>query len=389
MSENLKKLTGKNPKDFEPVAYSLINMPDVDLFKELVDKEDYLYDFIKQNVSKRLERVCNKDNYRNLLQLLKYYSPSYEDFIISALVKYANEDLTDSMLDLIENGNEDEKTYCAKYFSFIKDPLAIEYLKENAYSENSYLSSNSISALSSFGEREIYNEAIAKLKSDDEFEQLSGAKFLVSYGDKSACDAIIETVKTSSFAEHIASELPYLISLKEIIESDKTNGLFILNHIINGLGEVSALSQVFDFELYEIFENLIKESITSEIATVLLNAIDKFETLTENDEYLFDENKETKQEIYDIKNMLSELNKDELIKVADNELKPNSLFVFNALEFSKNIQKIKELLNSNNQTLVLKTVEILKKNGVLTTDDKNVALEKVSNENIKNIILAI
>ena len=389
MSENLKKLTGKNPKDFEPVAYSLINTPDVDLFKELVDKEDYLYDFIKQNVSKRLEKVCNKDNYRNLLQLLKYYSPSYEDFIISVLVKYANEDLTDSMLDLIENGTDDEKTYCAKYFSFIKDPLAIEYLKDHVYSENSYLSSNSISALSSFGERGIYNEAIAKLKSDDEFEQLSGAKFLVSYGDKSACDAIIEAVKTSSFGEHIASELPYLMPLKEIIESDKTNGLFILNNIINGLGEVSALSQVFDFGLYEIFENLIKGSITSEIAVVLLNAIDKFETLTENDEYLFDETKDTKQEIFDIKNLLSELNQDELIELADNELKSNSLFVFNAIEFSQNIQKIKKLLNSDNQTLVLKTVEILKKHGILTTEDKNIALEKVSNENIKNIILAI
>ncbi len=389
MSENLKKLTGKNPKDFEPVAYSLINMPDVDLFKELVDKEDYLYDFIKQNVSKRLEKVCNKDNYRNLLQLLKYYSPSYEDFIISVLVKYANEDLTDSMLDLIENGNEDEKTYCAKYFSFIKDPLAIEYLKDNAYSENSYLSSNSISALSSFGEREIYNEAIAKLKSDDEFEQLSGAKFLVSYGDKSAYNAIIETIKTSSFAEHIATELPYLINLKEIIGSDKTNGLFILNNIINGLGEVSALSQVFDFELYEILENLIKGSITSEIAVVLLNAIDKFETLTENDEYLFDETKDTKQEIYDIKNLLSELNKNELIKLTDEELNQDSLFVFNALEFSQNIQKMRELLNSNNQTILLKTVEILKTHGVLSADDKNIALEKVSNEDIKNIILAI
>lgn len=389
MSENLKKLTGKNPKDFEPVAYSLINTPDVDLFKELVDKEDYLYDFIKQNVSKRLEKVCNKDNYCNLLKLLKYYSPSYEDFIISVLVKYANEDLTDSMLDLIENGTDDEKTYCAKYFSFIKDPLAIEYLKDNAYSENSYLSSNSISALSSFGEREIYNEAIAKLKSDDEFEQLSGAKFLVSYGDKSACNTIIEAVKTSSFGEHIASELPYLMSLKEIIESDKTNGLFILNHIINGLGEISALSQVFDYELYEIIENLIKGSVISEIAVVLLNAIDKFETLTENDEYLFDETKDTKQEIFDIKNLLSELNQDELIKLADDELNQDSLFVFNALEFSQNIQKIKELLNSDNQTLVLKTVEILKKHGILTTEDKNIALEKVSNENIKNIILAI
>ena len=30
MSDKLKKLTGKNPNDFEPVAYSLINNPDVD-----------------------------------------------------------------------------------------------------------------------------------------------------------------------------------------------------------------------------------------------------------------------------------------------------------------------------------------------------------------------
>ena len=141
--------------------------------------------------------------------------------------------------------------------------------------------------------------------------------------------------------------------------------------------------------MYEIFENLIKESITSEIAVVLLNAIDKFETLTENDEYLFDETKDTKQEIYDIKNLLSELNKNELIKLTDEELNQDSLFVFNALEFSQNIQKMRELLNSNNQTILLKTVEILKTHGVLSADDKNNALEKVSNEDIKNIILAI
>jgi len=390
MSENLKKITGKNPKDFEPVAYSLINTPDVGLFKELVDKDDYLYDFIKQNVAKRLENACSKDNYRNLLQLLKYYSPYYEEFIISVLVKYANEDLTDTMLDLLQNGTDEEKTYCAKYFSFIKDPLAIEYLNENVYSENPYLSSNSISALSSFGEREIYNEAVAKLKSADGFEQLSGAKFLVSYGDKSACNDIIDAVKISSFAEHIASELPYLVSLKEILKFNKINGLFILNLIINGLGEVSALSQVFDFELYEIFEGIINDDVmTSEIAVVLLNAADKFETLTENDEYLFDENKDTKQEIFDIKKLFSGLSKNELIRIADNELRQDSLFVFNALEFTQNIQKVKDLLNSDNQTLVLKSVEILKKHNVLSDNDKNIALTKVTNENIKNIILAI
>ena len=54
MSDNLKKLTGKNPADYEPIAYNLINIPDVDLFKELVYKDDFLFDFIKEYVSKRL-----------------------------------------------------------------------------------------------------------------------------------------------------------------------------------------------------------------------------------------------------------------------------------------------------------------------------------------------
>lgn len=389
MSDKLKQLTGKNPKDFGPVSYSLINTPDVDLFEELVEKDDFLYDFIKQNVSKRLEKNCNRQNYLNLLKLLKYYSPSYEEFIIRQLVKYADEDLTDTMLELFENGTEDEKTYCAKYFSIIHDPLALDYLKQNAYSENSYLSANSISALSAFGDKDLFNDALKKLKSDDEFEQLSGAKFLVSYGDKSACDDIINAIKISSFAEHIASELPYLVQLKEILAEYGQDGLYVLNQIISGLGEVSGLSQVFDFELYDILEVLINNDINSASAVVLLNAKDKFETLTENDEYLFDETKDTKQEIQCIKELLDTVNSDNLRKFSDEELKDNCLFVFNALEYTKNIQIVRELLKSANQTLILKAVEVLKKLGELSADDKNIALENVSNENIRNIILAL
>lgn len=389
MSDKLKQLTGKNPKDFEPVSYSLINTPDVGLFAELVEKDDFLYDFIKQNVSKRLEKNCNKQNYLNLLKLLKYYSPSYEEFIVGQLVKYADEDLTDTMLELFENGTENEKTYCAKYFSYIKDPLALNCLKKYAYSQNPYLSANSISALASFGEREIYDEALGKLNSDDEFEQLSGAKFLVSYGDKSACDEIIKAIKTSSFAEHIASELPYLVPLKEILADYGQDGLYVLNQIISGLGEVSGLSQVFDFELYDILDNLINSDINSADAVVLLNAKDKFETLTENDEYMFDETKDTKQEVYDIKGLLDTIDDSKLANLADDELKQGSPFVFSALEFTDNIQKVRELLTSSNQTLILKSVEILKKLGALTSDDKNTALENITDENITNIILAI
>ena len=160
MSDKLKMLTGKNPQDFEPIAYNLVNIPDVDLFSELVDKDDFLFDFVKQNVASRIEKNINRSNYLNLIKFLKFYSTSYEDIIISTLAKYADEDLTDTMLDLLENGNDSEKTYCAKFFSKIQDPLALEYLRKNAYSENSYLSANCISTLASFGDKEICNENI-------------------------------------------------------------------------------------------------------------------------------------------------------------------------------------------------------------------------------------
>ena len=72
MSDRLKKLTSKNPDDFETVAQNLINTPDVELFKELVESDDFLFDFVKQNVANRLEKNCNEGNYMNLIEFLKY-----------------------------------------------------------------------------------------------------------------------------------------------------------------------------------------------------------------------------------------------------------------------------------------------------------------------------
>ena len=328
MSDNLKKLTGKNPADFEPVAYSLINKPDIELYKQLVEKDDFLYDFIKENVAKRLAKVCNENNYLNLLKLLKFYSASYEDFIVSTLVKYADEDLTDRMLEIFENGDENEKTYCAKFFSYIQDPLAVEYLKQNAKSQNPILSSNCIASLALFNDRELYNEAIEMLKSKDDFEVLDGVKILVSYGDKSAVKDIIQVLKTSPMAESIASELLYLCDLNKIMQDDNSTGLYILNLIINGLGETVALSQVFDFALYDILSSLLNNNQTSQSAVVLVNAKDKFDTLTENDEYLFDESKDVKQEIMDIKSLLNVVSKDKYKNLMDEELVCDSPFIY-------------------------------------------------------------
>lgn len=387
MSEQLKKLTGKF--GYEAVAKHLINDCDTELFKELVDNDSFLFDFVKDNVAQRIAKEINDSNYKNLIEFLKYYSPYYEDVIISSLVKYADEDLTDLMLEKFENGTLDEKIYAAKYFGKIQDPLAYEYLKANSYSENDYLAHNCASALGEWQDNETYNIAITKLNNGDDFEKLSAVKFLVAYGDKKAIPAIFETMKNSTMPENIAGEIPYLENLFDLLDKYYENTLLAINYIINGLGEILPLSCVFDFELFEVFEKLINNHDDSKTAIVILNAQEKFDILTENDEYLFDEDKNTKNEINDIKKLLKNANKKDLESHVNAELNENSPLVFTALDFATDVIAIRELLKSNNQTLILKTAETLKSLGNFNDTARTIALLKVTDINIKAIIRAL
>ena len=389
MGDSLKNLTGKNPKDFEPVAFDLINKPDEELFCELVNKDDFLFDFVKQNVASRLSKVCNENNYLNLLQLLKYYSPSYEEFIISTLVRFADETLTEKMFNILKDGTDNEKTYCAKFFSYINEPRAVELLKKYSFSENTSLATNCASTLGVLKEKSSYDEALTMLTSNDEFTVLDGVKFLVSYGEKAALDDIMNVMKTSSFAENIAGEILYLTDLFDLYKKNRNECLYTLNLIISGLGEILSLAQVFDFRLFDFLEFISSEPQTSASAVVLVNAADKFETLTENNEYLFDETKETKQEILDIKQFLLNLDLGYLYGLIDDELRADSLFVYTALEYTENEQMVRSLLVSDNQTVVLKSLEVLKQIDEISQTDKETALKSVTDENLKNIILAI
>lgn len=387
MSEKLKKLTGKF--GYEAVAKHLINDCDVELFKELVDNDEFLFDFVKNNVADRIASQINENNYHNLLEFIKYYSPSYEDVIVSAFVKYADEDLTDILLDKFEFGTVEEKIYAAKYFAKIQDPLAHDFLRINAYSDNEYLAQNCAYALAQWNDRETYNLAIAKLHCGDDFDELAAVKFLVAYGDKSAVPAIIDTMKSSAMPENIAGEIPYLENLDDLIETSYEDALLVINYIINGLGEILPLSCVFDFDLFDVFEKLINNHTDSKLAVVILNAQEKFEILTENDEYLFDEDKDTKNEIQDIKKLLKSVNKKNLEKHINEELREDSPFVFTALDFAEDVVAIRELLKSDNQTLILKTAEVLKKLGNFDETARTVALLKVTDINIKAIIRAL
>lgn len=401
-NEIVKKLTGKNNKDFEFAAAHIVNQADVVAFKALVEQSDFLFDFIKKNVEKRLLNAVNADNYKNLLSFLKVYSYDYEDFIISSLVKYADEDLTDEMLERLENGTENEKAYCAKYFSYINDTLAVDLLRKNSFSEFDALASNCALALSKMKDEASYLFALEKLNSDDEFEKLSAVHFLVSYNDYRAIDYLFETMKKSSMPENIASEISYLQSFLEFLDTDfKYDTLLALNHIINGLGEIVSLSQIFDFQLFEILEKIIKiqaQENNSKIALVLLNAKLKFEQLTENEEYVFDEDKSIKEEVYSIKDFLNYLSPEFWQRQKElfvNELVYSSDFVMHALDLVQELNivdafgKLKELLNSNNQTIILKSVEVIKSIGKLDEVNQADVLEKISDENIRLIIQSL
>lgn len=384
-----KKLTGKNPREYEYAARHIMDTADEKLFAELVEKDSFLFDFVKQNVAGRLEKATNEHNWQTLLTFLKYYSPSYEEFITSTLARYADEDLTDKMLGLLENGTNDEKTYAAKFFSYIQDPLAIEFLKKNSYTDNEYLNTNCAVTLSAMNEESSYNEALEKLKSNDDFEKLLAVKFLTAYGKKESLQGIIDAMKNSAMAENIAGEIPYLESIFNILENDFENGLLVVNYIINGLGEILGLSQVFDFEMFDVLEFIETKYEDSRAAVVLLNAREKFETLTENDEYLFDEDKDTRNEIQDIKKLLLNTDKKELLSKVNAELREDSPFVYTALDFAQDLMAIRELLKCSNQTIILKTAEILKSLNNLDDTAKTVALLKITDENIKSIIRAL
>lgn len=76
-------------------------------------------------------------------------------------------------------------------------------------------------------------------------------------------------------------------------------------------------------------------------------------------------------------------------KYVNDELREDSPFVYTALDFATDELAIRELLKSNNQTLILKTAEVLKSLDNFDETARTVALLKVTDINIKAIIRAL
>ena len=396
----IKELTAKDEQKAFAAASSLINGANVEAFQLLAEKSEFLFDFVKANVAKRLQKAINTQNYKNIFTFLKIYVPDYEDALIGSLAKFADEDLTDKMLELLENGNESEKTYSAKYFSYIPDTISVDSLTKYALedNDNDALAFNSAKALGVMKIDSTYEKAVELLKSDDDFTVLKAVKFLVAYEDKKAVNDLLKAMEHSAMAENIAGEIPYLESLLNLVQTKKESALLCLENIISGLGEILPLSQIFVFELYDVLAYLISDNIqnkNSQVAVVLLSALAKFDILANNEEYTFDEDKNTKQEITEIYDLLKKQqeyfwNAQEKLALQEFSQTKNrvssAIQVVCDLKIIEAIDSLKELLNNENEIIICEATAALRHLGGLNEIDKNFVLSKIHDENKKALI---
>ncbi len=397
----VKELTAKDEAKALNAAKYMIDNADTEMFQLLADKSEFLFDFVKNNVSKRLQKAVNKDNFMNLTAFLKIYCPDFEDTIMGIFADYADEELTDKMLELLEHGTESEKTYSAKYFNYIPDTIASDLLVEYALGDNEALAFNAARALGVMQIDTAFKKALEMLKSDDDFTVLKAVKFLVAYEDKSAVDAILEAMEKSSMSENIAGEVPYLESLLDLMQTKKEAAMACLDNILSGLGEILPLSQIFSFELYEVLAYLIKfneSNKNSQAAVVLLKSLSKFDTLANNEEYTFDEDKNTKEEIQEIYKLLKHQKEyfwnaqKNFVKNELDEEKAGFPRVMSALRMIAEYglvnakDEVKALLDSKNEIIICEALNTLRQIGGLDGINKQDILNKVTDENKKALI---
>ena len=399
----LKNLTGKDEKKAQEAAKYLIDNSDVDLFSKLIDKTDYLFDFVRNNVFNRIKKAINNKNFKNIINFFSVYSSYYDDLFAYILAEHADENLTDEIFDLLEKGNNAQKTYAAKYFYYIPDTIAIEPLGKYAFSDDENLSYNSAQTLGQMQDDISYDIALGLLYSDDDFEKLKAVKFFTAYQRNYPIKEIFAAMKISKMPENIAGQIPYAESILALIENQQTkeDALSTVFFILSGLGEILPVSDVFQFELFDIAQYLIltnksANSSCGKISVILLKMYSKFLLFTENQEYIFDESNDVKYEVNAIYKLLKAQNESfwnlqkefvlsELEK--DRESILQALGVITECSILSAYQTLIKIINTSDDEIILyEALSALKSIKKLTSNEVEAVSSKIKNTNIKAII---
>ncbi len=392
--EKAEKITSKDEQTALTLIKEMVENSDTELFEELVNRMNFLFPFVRQNVVKRMEMSICKINYANLYKFSDIYSPDFDKTFATAFKYFGEPDTKNKMLEMLKSGTTAQKTYSARYFEQTKDLIAVRELMANAFDEDEDLADACASALGALNEINSYEIALAKLNSNDDFEMLSALNFFIAYGKNPPLEDILNAVNNSGMPENFAGKIPYLIPLNDLIDKDLNMALTVIDYILAGFGEILPLSEVFGFELYDVLEKLISIE-NSQKDVVLLRAKSKFETICTNDEYTFDEDKNTKDELKEIHALLNSLGEDFWRKTEENSLKElaeSKQRAVSAIEMVKEFniksavpQILDMIYETEDETLICEGLSALKALNALAYTDKNDVLPRLTNENLKAI----
>ncbi len=378
-NKTLNDLISKDNSAAKGAAIKLLAEKDVESFKILNSKSEFLFDFIKEKILKNLIGAVNSKNCLNLFEFLKVYSPDFKGFILHPLVQFKTPEIEDKMLNFLCSGSDEEKTYATEFFTILADKTKYEKIKANLNADFEPLKIASINYLSNLGFRLEFEESLKILEdnSKDNFEKLTQVEFLAYFGDKKAFEPIYNYFINEDNSYTIANFLLDLKPFSTLIEENKEDEILnILSSIILNFPDSISFEEINYYINEGLFEFLL-ESENNLSALILFYLKNKTELILEDENYSIDLTKENKKEANIINSKLNNA-----IQIFDK--KETLTLGLNSINYFENILSL-EIIKEENIEIIEPIYNLLEK----TTNNEIIMdiLYCLQNQNKLNEIL--
>lgn len=354
-NKTLNDLISKDNSAAKEAAIKLLAEKDVESFKILNSKSEFLFDFIKEKILKNLIGAVNSKNCLNLFEFLKVYSPDFKGFILHPLVQFKTPEIEDKMLNFLRSGSDEEKTYATEFFTILADKTKYEKIKANLNADFEPLKIASINYLSNLGFRLEFEESLKILEdnSKDNFEKLTQVEFLAYFGDKKAFEPIYNYFINEDNSYTIANFLLDLKPFLTLIEENKEDEILnILSSIILNFPDSISFEEINYYINEGLFEFLL-ESENNLSALILFYLKNKTELILEDENYSIDLTKENKKEANIINSKLNNA-----IQIFDK--KETLTLGLNSINYFENILSL-EIIKEENIEIIEPIYNLLEK----------------------------
>lgn len=354
-NKTLNDLISKDNSAAKEAAIKLLAEKDVESFKILNSKSEFLFDFIKEKILKNLIGAVNSKNCLNLFEFLKVYSPDFKGFILHPLVQFKTPEIEDKMLNFLRSGSDEEKTYATEFFTILADKTKYEKIKANLNADFEPLKIASINYLSNLGFRLEFEESLNILedKSKDNFEKLTQVEFLAYFGDKKAFEPIYNYFINEDNSYTIANFLLDLKPFSTLIEENREDEILnILSSIILNFPDSISFEEINYYINEGLFEFLL-ESENNLSALILFYLKNKTELILEDENYSIDLTKENKKEANIINSKLNNA-----IQIFDK--KETLTLGLNSINYFENILSL-EIIKEENIEIIEPIYNLLEK----------------------------